>query len=141
MMEPSVTVPTTTVSVQSSRPSVLLSLIQTLVAAVILRVRSLRDLVSVDVTLTPLQPSKSHRAAYELSTQSMDQKHKQTLWGGLSFDLVWVQPDLTKRAQSDDPSEQTPDAIEQFTSPKGKSKPWVQYKTGPRRYKGQKRRR
>ncbi len=140
-IEPSVTVPTTSVSAQWSRPSVLLSLIQTLVAAVILRVKSLRDLVYVDVTMTPLQPSDSHRVAYELSTQSMDQKHKQTLWGGLSFDLVRMQPDLTKRAQSGDPSEPTPDAIEQSISPKGKRKSWVQYKTGPRRYKGQKRRR
>lgn len=141
MMEPSVTVPTTAVSAQSSKPSVLLSLIQTLVAAVILRVKSLRDLASVDVTPTPLQPSESHRAAYELSTQSPVQQHGRTLLGGLTWRGLWMPPDAMERSSSDDPSEPTPDALEQSASPKGQRKPWVQYKTGPRRYKGQKRRR
>ena len=141
MMEPSVTVPTTAVSAQSSKPSVLLSLIQTLVAAVILRVKSLRDLMSIDVTMTPLQPSESHRATYEVSTRSPVQPRGRTLWGGLTWNGLWMPSDATKRAQSSDPSEPTPDAIEQSTSPKEKRKAWVQYKTGPRRYKGQKRRR
>jgi hypothetical protein len=141
MMEPSVTVPTTAVSARSSKPSVLLSLIQTLVAAVILRVKSLRDLVSVDVTLTPLQSSESHRTAYELSTQRPVQQHGRTLWGGLMLNGLWMASDAIERSSSDDPGEPTPDVPEQSTSPKGKSKAWVQYKTGPRRYKGQKRRR